>query len=163
MSLNTPKWGSWEYKELRDRNGDFLFSNDGFDESVGVRFPTVSRVREFREHRSRLNSPPKSRPLSSVLWAMILQRKHRNEDSRRCVVQKAPTSRLRYLLEFIYTEKAYKRVFQNTLDDIDYEYVKALTTENQLLRRWVVLRGYLMVFVTIVHHAITSQLREILG
>ena len=67
-----------------------------------------------------------------------------------------PGTLLKDVLHVIYSPKTAERVFDQTIRDMQDEWVEAIAKERQGLARWVRIRGVLTVLITVVVHAVTN-------
>lgn len=71
-------------------------------------------------------------------------------------VTTAPGSFISVILKTIYTKKSYERVFQPLISDMQEEYFDALAEKRERHAKWVHVRGYLTLILTVAAHAKTS-------
>lgn len=79
----------------------------------------------------------------------------RGAQPKRSGIKAPPYFIAQRILSVIYSRKAFERVIQPTLGDVIDEYLYHLSKNgaNSFITRWVLLRGYLVIMMTIVLHA----------
>ena len=68
-----------------------------------------------------------------------------------------PGTCLRQFAEFVFSAKSYRRVFKPLCDDIDCEYIDALSAHRKFKARWVRIRGHITFWKTVAVHCSVSS------
>ena len=74
---------------------------------------------------------------------------------------------MRKFLDFYMQKKSFERLFAEQFSDMDIESTEALESGDTRLAQWIKIRGHLLLFATVVDHALSSTvyrvLRSIIG
>jgi hypothetical protein len=85
--------------------------------------------------------------------AAVYEMKWRSRDG---YIVRPPASLIGGVLRFLYSKKAYERVFQPAIVDIREEHAEALFLGDKWRARWICCRGHLCLAVTVVAHAVAA-------
>ena len=116
-----------------------------------------------------IKEPKEARNTPENLFSTVIRLLFSYQSIRRFSpkIELPPGHRAKKVLSFLYTKKAFERVFADQFADMEIEYFEALKSGDARLARWVKVRGYLMLFATVVDHAMTNTVyrvfRSIIG